>query len=66
MNLSFLITVAMFLSGYIGFLSFAFYLLYSGYIGIVPLLFLVIFFYTGHIPRLMQALRNGGRLIGYP
>ncbi len=57
MNLSFLITMAMFFFGYIGFFSLVMYLFFSGYIGFFPLLILSILFYTGILPMLMERFR---------
>ena len=58
MNLPLLITIVMFLSGYIGFFSLAFYLWSYGYIGILPLLMLAILFYSGFLPMLIRGIRS--------
>ena len=58
MSLPLLITIVMFLSGYIGFFSLALYLLFSGYIGIFPILIVAILFYSGFLPMLIQGVRN--------
>ena len=62
MDFVFLITILMFLTGQIGFVSLALFLFLYGYLGFIPIIILMLLFYSGWIPVITQGFQSGSAI----